>query len=353
MLKDCSERENFAENITTKISRIKPTGEVEQDLNETKTLLCDAIEETVGFKWKTRFKRKQTIWWNEEVKDAVKVKNRLFRIWVKERTPETTASYITARNDSERIKRLPKKTSRNKVCQDLEADVRDTKKWIYNIANSYRKGKTERPYSIKAKESEDILTVQGEIKTRWTEHYTDLLKIPTEENEEEENQLQGPIRANTNDEITTLEVEAVIERSRNCKATGTDCIPNEIYKAGSVGTVKALTMIFNTSYKTGKIPQEWGRSVICPIYKNKGDFLKCENYRGISLLNHAFKMYESVLERRLRNIVEDKLGPCKHGFRRGKGTTDMTFVLRQLMEKHWEYDTPMYLPFLDLEKAFD
>ena len=52
MLKDCSERENFAENITTKISRIKPTGEVEQDWNETKTLLCDAIEETVGFKWK-------------------------------------------------------------------------------------------------------------------------------------------------------------------------------------------------------------------------------------------------------------------------------------------------------------
>ena len=82
---------------------------------------------------------------------------------------------------------------------------------------------------------------------------------------------------------------------------------------------------------------------MCPIYKNKGDFLKCENYRGISLLKQAFKMYESVLERRLRNIVEEKLGPWEHGFRRGKGTTDMTFVPRQLMEKHWEYDTPMYV----------
>ena len=60
-----------------------------------------------------------------------------------------------------------------------------------------------------------------------------------------------------------------------------------------MGTVKALTMIFNTSYKTGKIPQESGRSVICPIYKNKGDFLKCENYRGISLLNHAFNIHMS------------------------------------------------------------
>ena len=75
------------------------------------------------------------------------------------------------------------------------------------------------------------MTVPGEIKTTWTEHYTDLLNTHTE------------IVAKTNDEITTLEVEAIIERSRNYKATGTDCIPNEIYKAGSVGTVKTLTMI--------------------------------------------------------------------------------------------------------------
>ena len=106
--------------------------------------------------------------------------------------------------------------------------------------------------------------------------------------------------------------------------------------------MKVLRMIFNNCYKTGKFPQEWGRAVVCPIYKNKGDFMmKCENYGGISLLNHAFKIYESVLERRLRNIVDDKLGPWHHGFRRRKGTTDMTFVLRQLMGKNWEYDTMM------------
>ena len=74
---------------------------------------------------------------------------------MKESTPDTRASYIAARNDSERIKRLSKKTSWYKVCQDLEADVRDTKKLIYSIGISYRKGKPERPYNIKPKESED------------------------------------------------------------------------------------------------------------------------------------------------------------------------------------------------------
>ena len=110
------------------------------------------------------------------------------------------------------------------MCQDLAADIRDTKNLIYNIANSYRNGKTERLYSIKAKESDDILTFQGEIYTRWTEHYTDLLNISTEGNEEDENQLQVPVTVNINDEITALEVEAAIERSRNC--TAQSCFQN-------------------------------------------------------------------------------------------------------------------------------
>ena len=59
---------------------------------------------------------------------------------------------------------------------------------IYNIANSYGKGNKEIHYSTETKGSDDMLTVQGEIKNRWIEHCADLLSIPSEGNEEEENQ---------------------------------------------------------------------------------------------------------------------------------------------------------------------
>ena len=57
-------------------------------------------------------------------------------------------------------------------------------------------------------------------------------------------------------------------------------------------------------------------------------YLKCENYRGISLMCHVAKLYESVLEARLRRGTEDKRGPWQHRFRKGVGTCDMIFALR-------------------------
>ena len=53
-------------------------------------------------------------------------------------------------------------------------------------------------------------------------------------------------------------------------------------------------------------------------------------------MSHACKRYESVLQCRLRNIVEERLGPWQHGFRKGVGTTDMIWALRLVIEKHWE-----------------
>ena len=43
----------------------------------------------------------------------------------------------------------------------------------------------------------------------------------------------------------------------------------------------------------------------------------------------------------------------KCGFMQGRGTTDAIFILLQLQEKHLVAAKPLYLAFIDLEKAFD
>ena len=88
---------------------------------------------------------------------------------------------------------------------------------------------TDRHYSINVNESDDMLTVHGEIKTRLIEHDTDLLSITTKGNEEEENQFRGAIAGDRNYDITILGAEAVnidletVGKGNWMEAKGIDC----------------------------------------------------------------------------------------------------------------------------------
>jgi hypothetical protein len=122
-------------------------------------------------------------------------------------------------------------------------------------------------------------------------------------------------------------------------------------KATGDDGVKGLTNLFNRIISEGKVPTDWARSWITSVYKGKGDALDCTSYRGIKLLEHAMKVFERVIEKRLRNVVQIDDMQC--GFRPGKGTTDAIFVVRQLQEKYLDKKRELWMAFVDLEKAFD
>jgi hypothetical protein len=86
--------------------------------------------------------------------------------------------------------------------------------------------------------------------------------------------------------------------------------------------------------KEGRIPDDWKKSWMICVYKGKGDALNCGSYRGIKLLDQVMKVFERILETRLRSKV--KLDDMQFGFRPGKGTTDAIFVIRQVQERFLE-----------------
>ena len=99
------------------------------------------------------------------------------------------------------------------------------------------------------------------------------------------------------------------------------------------------------------IPEEWRRSVLIPIYKNKGDAQCCGNYRGIKLMSHTMKIWERIIKARLRDCVE--ISKQQYGFIPEKGTTNAMFALRMLIEKYREGQRELHCVFVDLEKAYD
>ena len=101
----------------------------------------------------------------------------------------------------------------------------------------------------------------------------------------------------------------------------------------------------------GQIPSDWEDSYIVSLYKGKGDALSRGNYRGLKLIDQVMKVMERVVEQLIRKQV--RIDDMQFGFSPGKGTTDAIFIVRQLQEKHLAAGKPLYLAFVDLEKAFD
>ena len=111
--------------------------------------------------------------------------------------------------------------------------------------------------------------------------------------------------------------------------------------------------LLNACMRQCKVSDDWRIGLIVPIWKRKGDAQDPGKYRGITLLSHIMKLLERILDKRLREKVEHKLGEKQLGFRKGRGTTDGMFALRKLVEKRLEMQGHMALAFEDLEKAFD
>ena len=100
-----------------------------------------------------------------------------------------------------------------------------------------------------------------------------------------------------------------------------------------------------------EMPDKWQTSVLVPIFKQKGDVRSCNIYRGIKLLEHAMKIVERVLERKIRELVH--IDSMQFGFMAGRETTDALFVVRRMQEEYRNNKKKLYICFVDIEKAFD
>ena len=77
------------------------------------------------------------------------------------------------------------------------------------------------------------------------------------------------------------------------KATGEDNIIAELIKNASRELKERLHTLISEIWRHEKMPDDWKVGLIVPIFK-KGDKMKCENYRGITLLNVAKKYYQPL-----------------------------------------------------------
>jgi len=157
----------------------------------------------------------------------------------------------------------------------------------------------------------------------WKDHMEKIMNVENEwDHRMEVDIVQGPI-----EKITREEIVKTIRAMKLGKAAGPSEVSTEMIIASGEIEVDVMMELFQNVLDRKGIPEEWKTSVAVPIFKGKGDVMSCGSYRGAKLLEHAMKIVERVLERRIRLVVN--LDEMQCGFMPGKGKNRCTVCCKK------------------------
>ena len=161
----------------------------------------------------------------------------------------------------------------------------------------------------------------------------------------------GQSRVNT-EEITMEELDRAFRSVKNGKAPGIDGLPAEAWLA--LGEAKGILLEFyNRCWRQETFPKDWKEALVVGIFK-KGEAEDPANYRPISLLSTAYKIFGVIMTNRLEAGLADRLRSTQYGFRKGRSTAEPIFILRRIQDLvQAKKNKALHLIFLDWSKAFD
>ena len=225
-------------------------------------------------------------------------------------------------------------------------DTREGAKIIYKLAKS-RDRRCRDILDIAYVKDEDGIILTGSGKNKGDGFVYKLFNA--ENPREQQNELpttKWPVEC-----FSLYEVTKQMAKLGKGKACGPHALPIEAVQIILEYIPECIVEAANNIIRTKKMPHDWRKNRMVPIFKGKGGVLEFNNYRGIKPMSPTMKQWERMIETRLReltNIADNQLG-----FRSGKSTTQPIFALRMLREKYRERNKEPHVIFLDFEKAYD
>jgi len=246
------------------------------------------------------------------VANAVEEKRTAYRTWYKSKSDVDHELYRHKRKQARKDVAISKQIKRSEFIADLQMYENPSK--TFKVAKGMIKEKQDISGVNCLKDSTGKLIIEEEeVKSTWKKYMEKLMN--------EENMWDNDVTTERKEgpacKITEREVLNALRMMKQDKAPGLSGISVELLKAVEDLSVEWLTDLCNCIIDEGRMPEDWKNSILIPVYKGKGDPLECGSYTGIKLLEHAMKVVERVLEKRIRE--QAVIDNTQFGFMPGKG----------------------------------
>ncbi|MEW8546483.1 MAG: reverse transcriptase family protein, partial [Candidatus Thiodiazotropha sp.] len=138
------------------------------------------------------------------------------------------------------------------------------------------------------------------------------------------------------------------------KAAGPDRIRPLLLKELREEIAPIIKVIFERSLQTGKLPAEWCKAYVTPVFK-KGEKSLAANYRPISLTCILCKVLEHILASNIIKHLDERglMYDLQHGFREKRSCETQLVMLVEDLARGASVGKQTDLILLDFSKAFD
>ena len=293
--------------------------------------------------YKVKAKRKED-WFNMICERAKLRRDKAWKKMRRKPTRENKREYKQERNEYVRIRREEER----KFEKDLVEKCKEEPKLFYRFINKKMKHKES---ITKLRENGEIFEESKDLCEILNKNFQSVFTNETEYQQHRDERETRMLEFRVNKQ----EVMKLMKELKERKALDPDGVSGFILKECRNQLVVPIYDIIKCSIVTGKVPREWKRADIIPIYKcgNKEDSL---NYRPVSLTSVVCKMCEKVIKEQWTEYLEREgiLNDKQFGFRKARScVTNLISFYSRVIDITQEREGWVDCIYLDLKKAFD
>lgn len=297
-------------------------------------------------------------WMNTALLNLINNKNKEYQKLKRNPRSETLSNnYKAARNLVTTLRRQLRTEYYNNRFSENIKNSRSTWKIINNAIN--RQETAAPKESTLSMENGEEITDPTEIAEAFNKYFVNIGPSLVEkmENQVEHKIRTGPTTNNGNFQLraaTTNEVYKILTGLKNKTSKDEQGITNKTLKELKQEIAEPIAHIANKSFNTGTVPKILKISRVIPVFKT-GNTQDPSNYRPISIVPIISKVIETLVEKRLRDYLNQTEFLCsnQYGFIPHSNTQAAVADLVIELQKAIDKDMITAGIFIDLKKAFD